>query len=57
MQTHHCKGKQQIKKNKKSQSDLIRSLPYKTYRKFVRISHEINYGNNNMKHNRNGKMY
>ena len=57
MQTHHCKGKQQIKKKKKSQSDLIRSLPYKTYRKFVRISHEINYGNNNMKHNRNGKMY
>ena len=57
METHHCKGKQQIKKNKKSQSDLIRSLPYKTYRKFVRISHEINYGNNNMKHNRNGKMY
>ena len=42
------------KKNKKNQSDLIRSFPYRTYREFVKISHEINYGNNNMKHSRNG---
>ena len=45
------------KKNKKNQSDLIRSLPYKTYRKFVKISYETNYGNKNMKHIRNEKMY
>ena len=45
------------KKNKKNQTDLIRSLPYKTYRKFVEVSYEINYGNNNMKHSRNGKKY
>ena len=44
------------KKNKKNQCDLIRSLPYKTYRKFVKISHEINYGSNNMKQNRNRIM-
>ena len=51
------KENNKLKKNKKNQSDLIRSFPYKTYRKFVKISHEINYGNNNMKQNRNGKMY
>ena len=51
------KENNKLKKNKKNQSDLIRSFPYKTYRKFVKISYEINYGNNNMKQNRNGKMY
>ena len=32
-----------LKKNKKSQSNLVRSFPYKTYRKFAKNSHEINY--------------
>ena len=51
------KENKKSKKNKKSQSDLIRSLLYKTYRKFVKISNQINYGKNNKKHIRNKKIY